>query len=106
MEGVIFDKNIHIRVTEEEQSAIRESAEVSGLSMSEYIRRRALRRRVPSRIETKMLSELRRQGGLLKYVFKESHGMYSEKTATALENLNTFITGLEKAVLNDCETPS
>lgn len=106
MEGVIFDKNIHIRVTEEEQSAIRENAEVSGLSMSEYIRRRALSRRVPSRIETKMLSELRRQGGLLKYVFKESHGMYSEKTATALENLNTFITGLEKAVLNDCETPS
>ena len=51
-----------------------------------------------------MLSELRRQGGLLKYVFKESHGMYSEKMATALENLNTFITGLEKAVLNDSET--
>ena len=32
--------------------------------------------------------------------------MYSEKTATALENLNTFITGLEKVVLNDSETPS
>ena len=106
MEGVIFDKNIHIRVTEEEQSAIRENAEVSGLSMSEYIRRRALSRRVPSRIETKMLSELRRQGGLLKYVFKESQGMYSEKTAIALENLNTFIVGLERAVLNDSETPS
>ena len=91
MEGVIFDKNIHIRVTQEEQNAIRENA---------------LSRRVPSRIETKMLSELRRQGGLLKYVFKESQGMYSEKTATALENLNTFITGLEKVVLNDSETPS
>ncbi len=106
MEGVIFNRDIHIRVTQEEQTEIREKAEVSGLSMSEYIRRRALSRRVPSRIETKMLSELRRQGGLLKYVFKESQGMYSEKTATALENLNTFITGLEKVVLNDSETPS
>ena len=104
MEGVFFNRDIHIRVTPEEQEKIRENAEVSGLSMSEYIRRRALSRRVPSRIETKMLSELRRQGGLLKYVFTESHGMYSEKTATALDSLNSFIQGLERAVLNDSET--
>ena len=50
-----------------------------------------------------MLSELRRQGGLLKYVFKESHGMYSEKTAVALDNLNEFIKELEGIVLNDRE---
>ena len=105
MEGAFFDRDIHIRVTQQEQEEIREKAEVSGLSMSEYIRRRALCRRVPSRIETKMLSELRRQGGLLKYVFTESHGMYSEKTATALDSLNSFIQGLERAVLNDSETP-
>ena len=72
--------------------------------MSEYIRRRALSRRVPSRIEIKMLSELRRQGGLLKYIFNESHGMYSEKTATALDSLNSFIRELEREVLNDRET--
>ena len=106
MEGVFFNRDIHIRVTPEEQEKIRENAEVSGLSMSEYIRRRALCRRVPSRIETKMLSELRRQGGLLKYVFTESHGMYSEKTATALDSLNSFIQGLEREVLNDSETPT
>ena len=96
---------IHIRVTPEEQQDIRENAELSGLSMSEYIRRRALSRRVPSRIEIKMLSELRHQGGLLKYIFNESHGMYSEKTATALDSLNSFIQGLEREVLNDSETP-
>ena len=70
LEGAFFNRNIHIRVTPEEQQEIREKAELSGLSMSEYIRRRALSRRVQSRIETKMLSEFRRQGGLLKYVFK------------------------------------
>ena len=105
MEGAFFDRDIHIRVTQQEQEEIREKAEVSGLSMSEYIRRRALCHRVSSRIETKMLSELRRQGGLLKYVFRESHGKYSEKTATALDSLNSFIQGLERAVLNDSETP-
>ena len=104
LEGAFFNRDIHIRVTPKEQQEIRENAELSGLSMSEYIRRRALSRRVPSRIETKMLSELRRQGGLLKYIFNESHGMYSEKTATALESLNSFIQGLERAVLNDSET--
>ena len=40
MEGVFFNRDIHIRVTPEEQEKIRENAEVSGLSMSEYIRRR------------------------------------------------------------------
>ena len=50
-----------------------------------------------------MLSELRRQGGLLKYIFNESGGMYSEKTAVALDNLNEFIKELEGAVLNDSE---
>ena len=104
MEGVIFNRDIHIRVTPEEQKKIREKAEVSGLSMSEYIRRRALCYRVSSRIEIKMLSELHRQGGLLKYVFTESHGMYSEKTAMALDSLNSFIRELEREVLNDRET--
>jgi hypothetical protein len=105
LEGAFFNRDIHIRVTPKEQQEIRENAELSGLSMSEYIRRRALSRRVPSRIETKMLSELRRQGGLLKYIFNESHGMYSEQTATALDSLNSFIQGLEREVLNDSETP-
>ena len=52
-----------------------------------------------------MLSELRRQGWLLKYVFTGSHGMYSEKIATVLDSLNSFIQGLEREVLNDSETP-
>ena len=50
-----------------------------------------------------MLSELRRQGGLLKHVFEESRGMYSSKTAVALDNLNLFIKELERTVLSDNE---
>ncbi len=92
-----------MRVTQQKRDYIREQAEASGLSVSEYVRRRVLSRRVVSRTDKKMLSELRRQGGLLKYVFKESRGMYSEKTATAIENMNMLIEGLESVVLNDSE---
>ena len=106
MKGVFLTGHINIRVTLEERKEIQEQASVSGLSLSEYVRRRILGRRVVSRIEVKMLSELRRQGGLLKYVFKESQGMYSEKTATALDSINSFIRGLEGVVLNDSETSS
>lgn len=59
-----------------------------------------------SRTDKKMLSELRRQGGLLKHVFNESGGMYSEKTAMVLENMNMLIEDLEKVVLNDRENPA
>lgn len=46
LEGAFFNRDIHIRVTPKEQQEIRENAELSGLSMSEYIRRCALSRRV------------------------------------------------------------
>lgn len=51
-----------------------------------------------------MLFELRRQGGLLKKIFNESNGMYSEKMEVALENINKLIEGLERKVLNDSES--
>lgn len=96
-----LETRIEFRVTEEERGKILEQAEASGLSVSEYVRRRVLGRRVDSVTDVRMLSELRRQGGLLKKVFNESNGMYREETAIALENINKFIECLEKKVLND-----
>ena len=101
MKGTYLEGRINTRVTHEEREYIREQAEASGLSLSEYVRRRVLGRRVVSRTDKKMLSELRRQGGLLKHVFNESGGMYSEKTAIVLENMNMLIEDLERVVLND-----
>lgn len=96
-------ERMYIRLTPNELEDLREQAKLSGLSLSEYVRRRISGRKVKSRIELKMLSELRRQGGLLKYVFEESRGMYSDKTAVALDNLNSFIKELENTVLKDSE---
>lgn len=93
-----LEGRIDIRVTREERQEIQEQAEASGLSVSEYVRRRTLGRRVDSVVEVRMLSELRRQGGLLKKVFNESNGVYSDKTAVALDSINRFIDCLEKKI--------
>lgn len=94
-----LESRIEFRVTKEEREEIKEQADASGLSVSEYVRRRALGRRVDSVTDVRMLSELRRQGGLLKKVFHESNGMRSEKMEVAVENINKFIEGLERKVL-------
>ena len=96
-----LETRIEFRVMKEEREKIREQAEASGLSVSEYVRRRALGYRVSSVTDVRMLSELRRQGGLLKKIFAESNGMYSEKTAVALENINKFVEGWERKVLRN-----
>ena len=94
-------KRIYIRLTPSEFEEMQEQAQMSGLSLSEYVRCQVSGRKVKSRIEVKILSELRRQGGLLKYVFEESRGMYSSKTAVALDNLNSLIKELESTVLRE-----
>ena len=94
-----LEGRIDIRVTKEEREGIQEHAEASGLSILEYVRRRTLGRRVDSVTDVRMLSELRRQGGLLKKIFNESKGMYSEKVAVALENINKFIELLERKLI-------
>ena len=98
-----LEARLDVRVTKEERQEIQEQAEASGLSVSEYVRRRTLGRRVSSVMDVRMLSELRRQGGLLKKIFNESNGMYSDKMAVALENISKFIEGLERKVLSEGE---
>ena len=96
-----LEARLDVRVTREERQEIQEQAEASGLSVSEYVRRRTLGRRVASVMDVRMLSELRRQGGLLKKIFNESNGMYSEEIVLALDRMSKFIEFLERKVLND-----
>lgn len=95
MEREKLEGRIDIRVTMEERQEIQKQAEASGLSVSEYVRRRILGRQVSSVMDVRMLSELRRQGGLLKRFFTESNGMCSENTAVALDKMNKLIECLE-----------
>lgn len=57
---------LHLRVTDDEYEKIALDADAAGLSMSEYMRRRALGRAVIPSADAAAIRELRRQGGLLK----------------------------------------
>jgi hypothetical protein len=58
--------SITIRFTRPEKDELIEKSELTGLSLSEYIRRRCLGRKVAAHVDEAMIRELRRQGGLLK----------------------------------------
>ena len=101
MKDEFLTEHINIRVTPKERSQIQKQAEISGLTVSEYSRRRISGGYIPSKIEKGMLYELRRQGGLLKHLFNETHGMYSENFSEALKSVNFFIKKLEGIIFND-----
>lgn len=64
-------KWVTIRVTEREKTRLAEQAEMAGLSVSEYLRRRFFGGRpLIAHTDALMVRELRRIGGLLKHNFE------------------------------------
>ena len=96
MERVLRNCRLYLRVTPDEQETIREQAELSGLSMSEYVRKRVLGFRVMPKSELNILRELRRLGGIVKHLHNESQGLYSFETASALNALTSYAHALER----------
>ena len=96
MEHDARDVRLYLRVNKKEYEAIKEKAKISGLSVSEYIRRLALGFKVCSKFDFNILNELRRQGGLIKHLHNESHGVYNPKMTAALETLISCASKLEK----------
>lgn len=100
------ERHISIRVTPTEYKEIELQAEINGLSVSDLVRRRALKRRVVPVIDLHMINELRKLGGLAKHIYTESRGLYSKDTAAILQELNHAIrrVGNTKEVhVNDSE---
>jgi len=58
---------VTFRVSEKDRKDLAEQASAAGLSVSEYIRRRALGHPVMARADAAIIRELRRQGGLIKH---------------------------------------
>ena len=94
---------INIRVTEYELKKIKEDAEESGLSLSEYGRRRLLGLRVNSKLDVRVVGELRKLGGLIKHLHNESNGMYSNESAEMLRAITKYIQNLMEGTQNDSE---
>jgi hypothetical protein len=70
---------IEIRITEEEKAIIRDQANSASLTMSEYIRRNALNKRILSTMDQKAAGELARLGGLQKHLLTQSKGLPDEE---------------------------
>jgi hypothetical protein len=87
---------LHLRVAEVEYQKIALDAEAAGLTLSEYMRRRALGQAVVSSVDATMLRELRRQGGLLKHALVETDYVAREEAAAAYNAITALITQIAK----------
>jgi hypothetical protein len=70
---------IEVRITEEEKAIIRDQANSASLTMSEYIRRSALNKRILSTMDQKAAGELARLGGLQKHLLSQIKGLPDEE---------------------------
>lgn len=85
------EKRVTVRFRSGEMEELTEQAGVCGLSVSEFVRRRSLGRRVVPTVDLRMIAELRRIGGLMKHYFNETGGLHGDKTAEILDELRCAI---------------
>jgi hypothetical protein len=89
-------KTIKLRISEDDYYEIFDKADAAGLSISEYMRRCALNKRIDSKINLKMIRELCRLGGLQKHWFNVTDGLHSDKTAKILNEIIKAIKRIAK----------
>ena len=87
---------IEIRITEEEKSTIRDQANSASLTMSEYIRRTALNKRILSTTDQKAAGELARLGGLQKHLLTQIKGLPDEEGLR--KGLNSTLLAVQDAL--------
>jgi hypothetical protein len=87
-----FVARLNVRLTAEELAEVRATA--GSISLSQYVRKRALGHPIIASADMAMVNELRRLGGLLKHVHTESGGAYSEATAAAIMAIRQYIEGM------------
>lgn len=80
-----------VRVTPEEADAIREKARDAGATVSEFLRACALGRKTRNTLDSQVINELRRLGGLQKHLFNEGGGAHSHAFAEVLAELKKAV---------------
>jgi hypothetical protein len=84
------------RISAEERKEIKKQAATANLSLSEYVRRRALGKRVVSQGDLVVMAELRRLSGALNRIHRETRGKYSEPTVDAIRAIENYVQALEQ----------
>ena len=109
IQRVTRDAIAYVRLTTAEKRSLREQSRVAGLTLSAYARQRllghpvvasadpaTLRKLLAASGDAALIRELRRLGGLLKLVHRESGGAYSQATDDALADLQSAIRKIEE----------
>jgi hypothetical protein len=92
----VATRRLFIRITDAEKANIRDQAKRAGLTMSEYMRRTSLNKRIVSKMDQKALGELARLGGLQKYLLKQIKGLPDEEGLR--RGLNSTLSAVLSAV--------
>lgn len=87
---------MELRVAPDERDAIATKAAECNLSVSEYMRRCALRRPLATRVDNQALAELRRQGGLIKHLASTDR-QHAYEFRVALNLIHQTIRRIERA---------
>ena len=103
MEKPARTKRITVRFMVGEFNGLKEQVFASGLSIAEFARRRILGHAIASKMDLRVLSELRRLGGLVKYAFSKTGNTYSKDTAETLHALTSCVRKLERFIANDSQ---
>jgi len=90
------NSRIEIRITEEEKATIRDQANSASLTMSEYLRRSALGKRILSTMDQKAAGELARLGGLQKHLLTQIKGLPDEEGLR--KGLNSTLLAVQNAM--------
>jgi hypothetical protein len=90
------DLRIEIRITEEEKAILRDQANSASLTMSEYVRRTALGKRILSTMDQKAAGELARLGGLQKHLLTQIKGLPDEEGLR--RGLNSTLLAVQNAM--------
>ena len=89
-----------MRLTASERVQLREEADLAGMSISEFVRRRALGKTIHAATDLMMIRELRRLGGLQKYAMNKLT-LHSEVVDECVATIRALRAAIERVAKND-----
>ncbi|WP_426154150.1 plasmid mobilization protein MobA [Pseudomonas sp. DC3000-4b1] len=87
---------IEIRCTQADADLIRDKALAAGITTSDLLRRAALNRKIMTRTDTRLMTELLRLGGLQKHLYTQ---MQSGMTTELSKQFSDVLVEIKKAVV-------
>lgn len=87
-----------IRCHEFEREKIESLANECGMSIGSYLLKCGLNKKVSSKIDKKLISELSKLGGLQKHLFNESGGIYTKEYGDLLNEITSLITKIRESL--------